>query len=224
MNPSSPNNPNETMPMGVTSSEAPPPAPSPVASTTTTPSPQPSQFGQVPSTSPEMTPPPSVSNDPPAYEQGTPTITTSGSGGSKKILIIAGVVLLLIVLGVGGYLLAKTFLSPAPEVSPSPTPVAEEITAMCVNIKAYDEEWNRLTIEDLPALQPGDTVRFSAAGDTSSGTFDKARFSVNAVSLGETSEIRPGTDEFYTEYIIPETIDSFSVEAQLHHSTLDQWI
>lgn len=225
MNPTNPTNPNQGF------SQPPQPVPNagnypPVASETPIVPPQ-ATVDTAPPPPPQTQPPvsPPVSAAPPVYEQGTPTVTTpSNSGGSKKIFVILGVVLLLVVLGVGGYLLASNFLTPSSEQTAEPSPVAEEISAMCVTIKAYDNEWNRLTIEDLPSLQPGDTVRFAVEGNTSAGDFDKARFSVNAVSLGETVQQHPETGEFYDEYIIPQDLETFSVEAQLHHVTLDQWI
>lgn len=214
------------------SSDAPPPptqvseATPPVAQT------QPSStFGAVPPQTPPTAPSPTTGGfgaqppqQPPAFEQGTPTVNASNGEGKKKVFIIAGVILLLLVLGVGAYFVASNFLFPAQE-EPTPTPVAEEeVTALCLNIKAYDVDWNRLSLSDLSSLEPGNVVRFTVSGDTSSGNFDMARFSVNSISLGETSQINPDTQEFYDEYIIPEDVESFSVEAQLHHQQLDQWI
>lgn len=201
---------------GFMSSEAPPP---PVQSTPTAPMTPP----------PAQPPTPGVVNQPvqpPVVEQGTPTVTSSGGGsGKKKIFVILGVVLLLAALGIGAYFLATQFLFPAQEATPSPSPVAEEeVTALCLNIKAYDSEWNRLSLAELSSLQPGDVVRFSVSGDTSSGNFDMARFSVNSQTLGETTQVKEDTQEFYDEYIIPEDVESFSIEAQLHHQQLDQWI
>lgn len=181
-----------------------------------------SDFASAPT--PTTTPPPPTSTEP----VGTPTVSSysGGSSSAKKIIIGIIVLFLLLALGVGAYYLATNVLfKPAEEGEAPIAPVEEEqVTALCLNIKAYDTEWNRLSLSDLSSLKPGDTVRFSVSGDTSSGSFDMARFSVNSVSLGESTNIKPDTNEFYDDYIVPAEIDSFNVEAQLHHLELDQWI
>ena len=94
------------------------------------------------------------------------------------------------------------------------------VTAKCSVVKAYNTSWNPLSLTQLNELNPGTKVRFAVSGESGSGTFDKARFSVNNVSLGETTLKKPGSDEFYTEYTIPTNTASFTVEAEIHHSIL----
>lgn len=111
----------------------------------------------------------------------------------------------------------------APEAtpSPSPTPVSQQITGQCLNIQAYDTEWNVLTVNDLVLLSPGDTVRFTVAGSTTGGNFDKARFTINGQARAEVTQKRPGTEQFYDEYTIPEGATGLAVSAQVHHSSLN---
>jgi hypothetical protein len=95
-----------------------------------------------------------------------------------------------------------------------------EITASCSEVVAYDEEWAELTTTDLAALEEGDVVRFAVSGTASSGTIDMARFSVNGGSFVEVTDLRPGSDDFYYEYTIPEGVNSFNVSAEVFHSEL----
>jgi hypothetical protein len=92
------------------------------------------------------------------------------------------------------------------------------ISAQCLDIKAFDTNWERIT--DLSTLKPGDTVRFTVAGNTSSGKIDKARFKINGIQRPAVTQKRPNTNEFYDEYVIPEGITDFTVKAQLHHSSI----
>ena len=90
--------------------------------------------------------------------------------------------------------------------------------AQCLNIQAFDTSWVKIT--DLSTLKVGDKVRFTVAGQTSSGSFDRARFIINGTTRPEVTAKRPNTQEFYDEYTIPTGITTFSVNAQLHHTTL----
>ncbi|MGB6838774.1 MAG: hypothetical protein WBD86_02415 [Microgenomates group bacterium] len=119
------------------------------------------------------------------------------------------------------------WLKPAPgetklECGTSPDPRCTGngpgITASCLDIKAFDTEWNRIT--NLSTLKAGDVVRFTVSGSASSGSFDKARFIINSATRPEVTVKRPGTEEFYDEYTIPEDVTSFTINAQVHHSTL----
>ena len=119
---------------------------------------------------------------------------------------------------------SPTEAPPPPGETPTPKPTSPPvISAKCLNVKVYDASWNALSSDDLKNLSPGDTVRFAVAGEATSGSFDKARFSLNNSSLGETSNKKPGTQEFYVEYEIPENITNFSVKGEVHHSELG-WI
>lgn len=93
-----------------------------------------------------------------------------------------------------------------------------DATAQCVNIKAFDEEWNPLTIQDISTFQPGDTIRFSIAGQATEGEFLGARFSINGETRDPVTQLRPNTNEFYDEYILPEDVTSFNVTVELLHS------
>lgn len=105
--------------------------------------------------------------------------------------------------------------------TPTPTPtLPPHISAQCLEIKAFDSEWNQLSSGDLTALNPGVVIRFTVAGSTSSGNLDRARFTINGTLRPEVTAKRPGTDEFFDEFTIPEGVASFTVNAQLHHSSL----
>lgn len=104
-------------------------------------------------------------------------------------------------------------VTPTPEDNP-------QITAECSEVKIYNSTWKPLTAEGIDELNEGNIVRFAVSGETSSGTFDKAKFSVNSTNLGETTLKKPGTEEFYIEYTIPGGIENFTVTAQIHHSEL----
>ena len=105
-----------------------------------------------------------------------------------------------------------------PTSVPSATPTPSS-TVQCLNIKAYDASWNSLSATNLQSLKTGDIVRFTVSGTATSGTFDKAKFTINSVSLGETTSKKPSSEEFYTEYTIPSGTTSFTINAQIHHTT-----
>ncbi len=92
------------------------------------------------------------------------------------------------------------------------------ITGSCLDIKAFDTEWSPIT--SLSSLVAGDVVRFTVAGSSSSGSFDKAKFTINGTLRTEVSIKKPGTDEFYDEYTIPEGVTTFTINAELYHSSL----
>ncbi|MFZ5365755.1 MAG: hypothetical protein ACOZBZ_00495 [Patescibacteria group bacterium] len=102
---------------------------------------------------------------------------------------------------------------------PTPTP---GVGALCRNIQATDASWNLLTLDDLSKLKAGDKVYFTVKGETTSGDFDKARFRVNAQAWKEVTAKNP-RGEYYDEYTVPSGVTSFTVEAEVHHSTLNQW-
>lgn len=100
----------------------------------------------------------------------------------------------------------------------APPPPGEGPTAQCLDIKAFDTNWVKIT--DLSILKAGDKVRFSVAGTATGGSFDKARFKINGVQRPEVTGKRPATEEYFDEYTIPEGITTFSIGAQIHHTTL----
>lgn len=111
--------------------------------------------------------------------------------------------------------------SPTPTTpNNSPTPTTPNTTAACGDVKAYDTNWKLLTSDDLKSLKTGAIVRFAVAGTTNSGSFDKARFTINGTQRPEVTTKKPSTDEFYDEYTIPAGTTSFTVSAQVHHVVL----
>ena len=113
-------------------------------------------------------------------------------------------------------------LTPTPHSTPTPTitPTPPPIGAACLDVKAYDTNWNPLDSVDLSNLKAGDTIRYAVAGTTTQGAFDKARFTINGTLRPEVSSQKPGSDEFFDEYTIPPGVESFTVSAQIHHTTL----
>lgn len=93
-------------------------------------------------------------------------------------------------------------------------------TALCYDIKIFDTDWNQLTLGDLATFRPGDVVRITVAGQASGGNFTMARFTVNGVQRTEVTAKRPGTEEFYDEYTLPEGTATFNVKAQVYHDSL----
>ncbi|MCL4382872.1 hypothetical protein M1545_03720 [Patescibacteria group bacterium] len=103
--------------------------------------------------------------------------------------------------------------------STTTTTTGGSTSAQCLNIKAFDTNWNALSTTELGQLQVGDKVRFTVAGTTTSGTIDRARFIINGVTRAAVTAKRPGTNEYFDEYTIPAGTTSFSIRAQLNHST-----
>lgn len=99
-------------------------------------------------------------------------------------------------------------------------PLVSELITQCLNIQAYDAGWNRLNNTDLSSLSAGDIINFTVGGTTSSGSIDMARFTINGDLLPDTTAIRPGTNDYYVEYTIPENVTTFTISSELHHSNL----
>ena len=113
---------------------------------------------------------------------------------------------------------STTITPPVPSATPTP-----ETAASCNSVIIYDTDWNVLSQSDLDGLQPGDVVRLSVSGNSSQGNFDAARFTVNGITRPQVSNVKPGTNEFYEEYTIPNAVSNFTVTGEVHHSTLG-WI
>jgi hypothetical protein len=109
--------------------------------------------------------------------------------------------------------------SPTKTITHTPTPT-NTLSASCSDVRAYDANWNLLNTSQLASLKTGDIVRFAVEGTASSGTFDKARFTVNGQLRSEVSTKKPSSNEFYDEYTIPAGTVNFTVSAQVHHVTL----
>jgi hypothetical protein len=105
--------------------------------------------------------------------------------------------------------------TPVPEVTNTPG-----VSAECSDVKVYDTTWNPLSSNELADLETGDIVRFTVSGTSSSGNFDKARFTINGVLQSEVAAIKPGSNEYYDEYTIPAGVTAFTVTAQIHHTEL----
>ncbi len=94
-------------------------------------------------------------------------------------------------------------------------------SAQCQDIKAYTTAWNPLDATQLSQLKATNQVNFCARGFTTAGSFDKARFTINAALQAETALVRPGqTGEFCQTYTIPAGTTTFNITAQIHHVTL----
>lgn len=102
----------------------------------------------------------------------------------------------------------------------SPTPTIPQISGQCGAVVTYDSSWNQLNSSELSTLSSGDSVRFAVSGTATSGTFDKARFTINGTLRPEVTNKRPGSEEFYDEYQIPAGTLDFDVKAEIHHSDL----
>ena len=114
--------------------------------------------------------------------------------------------------GTGGGTSAPAPTSPPPGTTP---------TAQCLDVKAYNTSWTQLTVAQLSQLRAGDRVRFTVAGTSvGGGSIDRARFRINGVTRPEVTQKKPGTEEYYDEYIIPSGTTTFSIHAQIHHTTL----
>ncbi len=92
-------------------------------------------------------------------------------------------------------------------------------SAQCSTVMIYDQNWNLLSNAALSQLPPGSVIRLVISGTTTEGTIDQARFTVNGVQRNAVATKRTGTNEFYDDYTIPAGVTTFSVQAQLHHST-----
>jgi len=93
-------------------------------------------------------------------------------------------------------------------------------SAQCLYIKVYDEDWNTIPAAELTHLAVGAIIKFAVKGTTINGSLDKARFTINGNPSGDIVNKKPGTEEFYVEYTIPEDLSNFTVKAELHHTTL----
>lgn len=98
-----------------------------------------------------------------------------------------------------------------------------QLSATCGTVEAYDQNWNKLTTQQLKDLKPSTVIRFSISGTTTGGSFDSAQFTLNGVQRSITTNKRPGTNDYYDEYTIPNGVTSFSVTAKMHHTSLG-WI
>ncbi len=145
------------------------------------------------------------------------TVTGGGRWASQKLDITASQM----IFDNGGDSSNFNVCVKTPSTTNTPTPtLPDEISAQCNNVIAYDTQWNTLSASDLSSLKQGDLVRFAVSGTTSQGSFDKARFTINGTQRPDVTTKKPGSEEFYDEYTIPSGTTSFTINAQVHHSTL----
>jgi len=110
--------------------------------------------------------------------------------------------------------------TPTPSPIPSPTPGP---AAICSSVKAYDTAWTLLSSTDLANLRVGNNIQFCVAGTTTGESFDMARFTINGTLLANTTTKRPASNDFCQAYTIPANVYTFSVTAEIHHTSLG-WV
>jgi hypothetical protein len=85
-----------------------------------------------------------------------------------------------------------------------------------------------LTSTQLSALASGTIINFCVTGNATSGSFDKAQFTITSLisEVGdgkvfpETTTKRPSSNDFCQIYTIPSGAKSISATAKIHHATL----
>lgn len=110
--------------------------------------------------------------------------------------------------------------SPTPTPLTTPTDVPNNVSCICNEVKVYDTSWNLLSENELKQLKSGNIIRFTVSGSTTQGVIEKARFTINGETSQEVTNKKPGTEEFYIQYEIPEGQLNFSINGELYHSTL----
>ncbi|KKQ26094.1 MAG: hypothetical protein US62_C0019G0021 [Candidatus Woesebacteria bacterium GW2011_GWA1_37_8] len=138
-------------------------------------------------------------------------------GGRKVLATIFGVLLI-----VGGVAAGVLLVQRQQNISER-AQTNVQYDAQCSEVIVYDQDWNRLSLADLNGITSGSVVRFAVVGASSSGNFDKARFTINGTKTPEVTDKKPGTEEFYYQYILPEGVRSYTVKAEIHH-TIWGWI
>lgn len=134
-------------------------------------------------------------------------------GFPLKIALIS--LLITIIAGAGVFLFVQNKKTLTEKQKPS--------SSYCQTVKVYDSKWGILSTDQLSQLKTGDKVILAVKGQTSSGSFDKARFSINGQISAETAKRKADTGEFYMEYAIPEQVANFQIEGEIHHNSFG-WI
>lgn len=168
-------------------------------------------LSQIPSPKPAFNPP----GD--AVSVITSPHTPQKYGGRKIIATIFGILFV-----VGGTISGALLVQRQQNMSEKAW-ATKQYDATCSEIRAYDLNWNALDSTSLVNLTPGTIVRFTISGTTTSGNFDKARFTINGSQTPEVTQTRPNTHDFFYEYIIPEVTTDFTIQGQIHH-TIWGWI
>jgi len=95
--------------------------------------------------------------------------------------------------------------------------------AQCQDIKIYNSSWSLLTSTQISNLIAGNQINFCVRGSVTpvTGSFDRARFTINGLLYKDTITIRPGTtNEFCQKYYIPVGTYNFRTVGEIHHTTL----
>lgn len=93
-------------------------------------------------------------------------------------------------------------------------------TASCGSVTAYDSSWGALTPAQLVALASGTSINICVGGTATSGSFDKAKFTVNGTAGAEVTA--KGSGAAASLFCEPYTIVSGTnnITAQIHHTDL----
>lgn len=115
--------------------------------------------------------------------------------------------------------------TPLPTPSPSPTPTASPTPsptpmAACLGTTMYTPAWTSISANEFYNLPAGGQVYFCTQGTTNSGTFDMARFTINNVLRPDVTFVGPGGVGFCDLYTIPSNTYTFTVQGEIHHTTL----
>jgi hypothetical protein len=178
-------------------------------------SPSQSQANQIPSSTP---PKQQASKENPKSILTTRTNKVKGIN-ARVLATILGIIFLALSV-VSGVLLVQRQQRFTQKASDDINKESSRAYATCGSIKVYDTNWQQLSQNQIRSLKASDTVRFAIECSATSGSFDKARFTINGQTKEATTSKKEGTNEFFYEYEIPEGISSFKVKAEIHHSEL----
>lgn len=113
--------------------------------------------------------------------------------------------------------------TPQKTATPAPgSPSGSRLSCKCTEIKVFGSEGILLTADTLKDLVVGDVITVATRGTASSGAITKARFIINGTTRPEiTGKQEIGGVSYYTDtYTIPESVTSFTVNAQLFHPSV----
>ena len=166
-------------------------------------------------------PTPSLPSVPPPAPEPQPQMTiveTSDSTSPNHFIGISVLLFLVITTAIGVYLVQQNqdLFRRASE------PPSEIVTSACREIKIYDTNWQTLSATQLSQLTANTPIHIAVRGDTTQGQLTKAKFIINGQEL-ETDQKRPGTEEFYLLYQLPEGLTQFNIQAQMFHPDFNQW-
>src|SRR3989344_2608644 len=100
-----------------------------------------------------------------------------------------------------------------------PTQSTPPTQSQCQTIKIYDTDWNLLSAEDINNLSPRDTIYLTAEGTTTNGQITQAKFTVNDTERSPVSTKKPGSNEFFDEYVIPSGTSQLNVTVKITNNT-----